>query len=468
MKFPLGAVARKLLRRAARSLIALLPREWRFALQRARVDCDPQPDARLTLKIADTQDELEACFCILHDAYVSGGFMSPDPSGLRVTAYHALPTTTTLCAKWDGRVVGTISMIREGVFGFPLQTAFNLAPLRARGGKIAEISALAVDPAFRQSGGKIVFPLMKFMCDYCLQYFDTRHLVIAVNPNKIEMYESLLFFERLQAEAVGGVVKNDLVANGAPAVAAALDLVKGQRRFEQAYGGQHPRKNLHRYFFKSRLTNIVAPQRPFFTTNDPVLTPAMMDYFFNRRTQVFAGLDDRQRALLRSIYDHAAYAGVVPAPALTAGPGLALRAHQRFSIRCPARLVLALDGARSVHVLQVIELSLHGFQAECALPLPEGSSGRVEIDLGRQQTTRVMTIVVRRTLGRGVAHCGFMVAEPDAAWRRCVAALQSGRTHADLLDTPADEGVDPANQAGFRRPRRPQDATIRSRVISVS
>ena len=67
----------------------------------------------LELKIAQTPQELQECFRLLHDAYVGSGFMKPDPSGLRVTLYHALPTTTTLCAKWNGEVVGTISLIRE-------------------------------------------------------------------------------------------------------------------------------------------------------------------------------------------------------------------------------------------------------------------------------------------------------------------------------------------------------------------
>jgi hypothetical protein len=146
MKKSLSSVARKLVHQTVRAALALLPRALRFAVYRAMVDCDPQPDPRLTLKIADTQDELEACFGLLHDAYVSAGFMVPQPSGLRVTIYHALPTTTTLCAKWDGQVVGTISMIREGVFGFPLQSVFNLSGLRSRSGNIAEISALAIAP----------------------------------------------------------------------------------------------------------------------------------------------------------------------------------------------------------------------------------------------------------------------------------------------------------------------------------
>ena len=448
MKRSLASTARKFLHQASRAALALLPRDWRFSLFREMIDCDPRPDPRLELKIADTQDELEACFRILHDSYVAAGFMRPHPSGMRVTAYHALPTTTTLCAKWDGRVVGTITMIREGVFGFPMQSAFNLSKLRSLSGRIAEISALAIDPAFRKTGGKILFPLMKFMYGYCKDYFDTRHIVIAVNPNKIEMYESLLFFERLQAKAV----TNYDFANGAPAVAATLDLAEAPTRFEQVYGHKRLQKNLAHYFVKSRLPNIVVPQRRFFTTNDPVLTPAMMDYFFNHRTQVFAGLDDRKRRLLGSIYDHATYADVLPAPSGSAVPGHPLREHQRFSIRCPARLQVASYGARLAFSLTVIELSLYGFQAECAVPLPEGTFGQVEVELGEHEMAHLQATAVRRIEVLGVQYYGFRVAEPDAAWRRCVAALHSGLTHADLtLVSPQPAGG--RDRRGGRVPR---------------
>ncbi len=429
MKKTLRSVARKLVHQTVRAALALLPRALRFAVYRAMVDCDPQPDPRLTLKIADTQDELEACFGLLHDAYVSAGFMVPQPSGLRVTIYHALPTTTTLCAKWDGQVVGTISMIREGVFGFPLQSVFNLSGLRSRSGNIAEISALAIAPTFRKTGGKILFPLMKFMNEYGLEYFDTRHIVIAVNPSKIEMYESLLFFERLQAAAID----NYDFANGAPAVGASLDLVEAAKVFKRVYGHKPARKNLWRYFTQHRLPNIQTPPRRFFTTNDPVLTPKMMDYFFNQRSDVFATLDDRKRLLLRSIYDHQAYDAVLPLPLQDARIVLPLRQHQRFSIRCPARLVVSSYGSGLRYFLQVIEMSLHGFQAECATLLPEGLWGRVEIHLGVNESACVQARPVRRQQISGAVCYSFEVPDPDPAWRRCVQALQSGYTRDDLV-----------------------------------
>ena len=232
--------AKRFLHRTLRKVFSFFPRAVRFAVYRSFVDCDPNPDKRLVLKIAETKEELEACFKLLHDAYVGSGFMRPHPSGMRVTIYHALPTTTTLCAKFDNEVVGTISLIRESVFGFPLQSIFDLHAIREKKGRIAEVSALAVHPKFRRTGGFILFPLMKFMYEYSTNFFDTRHLVIAVNPNQIEMYESLLFFERLTENLVE---KYDFV-NGAPAVGASLDLDLAPEILKQVYGKKPRRKNL--------------------------------------------------------------------------------------------------------------------------------------------------------------------------------------------------------------------------------
>jgi len=435
MTRPLQNTLRKRIHQAVRSAVALLPRDWRFALMRSMIDCDPAPDPRLELKIADTREELEACFRILHDAYVASGFMRPDPSGLRVTIYHALPTTTTLCAKFDGEVVGTLSIIREGVFGFPLQTVFDLSPVRAKQGRIAEISALAVHPRFRQTGGAVLFPLMKFMYEYCTRYFDTRHLLIAVNPNKIELYESLLFFERLQAS----VVDNYDFANGAPAIGATLDLHNAPQRFHDAYGGRSERKNLHRYFVRTRLPNIRLPLRRYHTTNDPVMTPALLNYFFNLRTQTFSTLDERKRRLLRTIYPQQEYLDVLPA-LRTSVRASALRRHERHSIKCPAHLILT-DRPRPAEELEVIELSLHGFQAEARSPLPLGAKGRVVVQLGAALQSCIDAVVVRRVSNEQGLLYAFRVDEPDEAWRECVTLLRESLTHYELSRPMGEEGL---------------------------
>lgn len=413
-------------RRLLKSAFSLLPQDARSGLYRNLVKCDASPDPRLQLRVADNRDDLEACFRLLHDAYVASGFMKPHPSGLRVTPWHALPTTTTLAAYWDGRVVGTLSLIREGVFGFPLQSAFDLSGVRSAGGQIAEASALAVHPRFRRAGGAILFPLMKFMYEYCTRFFDTRHLVIAVNPAHIEMYESLLLFRRMQAS----VIENYDFVNGAPAVGATLDLGMAPERYASVYGKRAPGKNLHHYFVELDLANITWPDRHYYTTNDPVMTPDLLDYFFNRRTQVMATLDPRQRALLHSIYPGSDYAAVLPPLAGDDAPAQPLRRHPRYSIKCPG----TLDVAGAEHPVTIFEMSLHGFQARGAGPLPDGVRADLQAHLGEGLESRISAVQVHCKVSEDGEHHyhGFFLESPDEAWIRCANALEQGRTFAEL------------------------------------
>ncbi len=397
----------------------------RFALIRRLIDCESDPDPRLTFEIAASRDDLEACFRILHDAYVASGYMLPSPSGLRVTRWHALPTTTTLCAKFDGRVVGTISIVREGVFGFPLQSAFDLSAVRARGGQIAEISALAIDPAFRQTGGQVLFPLMKFMYTYCRERFDTRHLVIAVNPSTIELYEALLFFERLQQSPVDRYA----FANGAPAIGATLDLAQAKERFTEAYGQRPRRRNLHHFFFEAQIPGIRMPPRTLHLTNDPVLTPSLLDYFFNRRTDVFAQLDTRQRLLLHSVYGEAAFADVLPPVDGWTLDQVRLRKHPRFTFRCPATIWAPDTGSMP---LTIVDCSLEGCRAETASPLPVGTVGDIDVELGPGVHSSMRATVMRNQEASDATHIGLHLPHPDSTWRAFVQAMDSSITVADL------------------------------------
>jgi len=392
------------------------------------IDVEPHPDERLVLKIADTKEELEACFRLLHDAYVAAGYMKPDPSGMRATIYHALPTTTTLCAKFDGKVVGTLSLIRDSTFGFPLQSAFDLHEIRARGGRIAEGSALAVHPDFRKTSGAIMFPLMKFMYDYCQYYFDTSNLVIAVNPDRIEMYESLLCFERLeQAE-----VDNYDFANGAPAVGACVNMRTASAKVKATYGNRTRRKNLYTYFMRSRLKNIVMPSRRYFTTNDPVMTPELLDYFFNRCTNAFDKLGQHQRRLLHAIYNNEDYAKVLPPLEEAQDSQIGQRKHLRYSLICPAEFLYPDHGKTATSRLRVVELSETGFFAYTKQELPERVWGEAIVQLGTNEKSAVRAMVTRSKHNGEGGMYGFKLDEPDLAWRKFVGALQSGTTHDDL------------------------------------
>jgi len=421
------SLTRKWVHQSVRRLISWLPRSQRFKVFRSFADCDPAPTPRLILKIAETKEELEACFSVLHDAYVDSGFMKPDPSGMRVTIYHALPTTTTLCAKYDDQVVGTISLIRESELGVPLQQIFDLTAVREKEGNIAEVSALAVHRKFRRTGGSILFPLMKFMYEYCTTFFDTRHLVIAVNPSHIEMYESLLFFRRLTANMVE---RYDFV-NGAPAIGATLDLKEALEVFRKHYSSKPTRRNLHAYFTQVKLPNIQFPTRRFFTTNDPVLTPQLLDYFFNVRTRTFENLSERKKALLHSIYDLPEYWSVLPRLPEHA-EGITLRQYQRFSVRCPAQLDVETPGGKQGVPIEVIEVSRYGFQARAQNALPLNTWCDTTIQLGHSDVSHVRSLALRENSNGSNGYYAFRLGEPDIHWGKFVSALQRSTTYSEL------------------------------------
>lgn len=422
--------ARRLVHQLTRKAVSWLPKSQRFRVFRSFADCNPSPSRRLVLKIAETRDELEECFSLLHDAYVESGFMKPDPSGMRVTIYHALPTTTTLCAKYDGQVVGTISLIRESALGVPLQKIFDLSNVREKEGQVAEVSALAVHRDFRKTGGSVLFPLMKFMYEYCTTFFDTRHLVIAVNPSHIELYESLLFFQRLSAN----VVENYDFVNGAPAVGATLDLKEAPEIFRKHYASKPLRRNLYAYFMQVKLPNIEFPNRRFHTTNDPVLTPDLIDYFFNVRTNTFRNLSARKKLLLHTIYDLPEYRQVLPE--LSSGAdAIPIRRHERFSVKCPAKLVVhSAEGEQEIPI-EVIEVSRYGFQARANKPLPLNIWFDTIVELGRSDISRVRALALRGHNSGAEGFYGFSLGEPDLLWRKFVSALYHSKTYADL-ETP--------------------------------
>jgi len=275
----------------------------------AMVSGQPKSRSRLTLKIADTKEELEGCFAVLHDTYVESGFMKPDPSGMRLSVHYALPTTTTLCAIYEGQVAGTVSLIRESLLGMPLQEAFDLTELRSKGGCIVEISALAISRMFRKNSGSILLALMKFVYDYSMAHINTRHLVIAVNPRHIRRYESLLLFRRLTES----VVESYDFANGAPAVGATLDLQELPTELPVRSYAQWLHNKLHVCLTRCENPDHHVSEQRYSSSDHQRMTPELLDYFFNIRTRIFATLNAFEKALLHSIYERPEYKVVLPA-----------------------------------------------------------------------------------------------------------------------------------------------------------
>ncbi len=342
---------------------------------------------KFVFKLAQTREELEACFRLLHDEYVHAGFMKPDPSGMRVTLHHALPTTSTLMCRHGERVVGTVSLIRESGLDFPMQRIFDLDEVILReGGSVAEVSALAISRRFHVAKDRIMMPLLKFLYEYAEYRFNTRHLVIAAHPQHIGFYENILCFRRLSCPPVAHY---DFV-NGAPAIGAHLDLDKAKECFFRKYANAPLEKNLYHYFTVAALPNGQFPHQRFNTTTDPVMTPELLDYFFNQKTKIFSALGAKEIRLLHAIYNLPKYQNCLP-PLLESmlSENERNRSYLRFSVKCPASLRISQTGDVLDHcgdsddiALSVYECSEKVFCAHADRPLTVGLSGEADVELG--------------------------------------------------------------------------------------
>jgi ribosomal protein S18 acetylase RimI-like enzyme len=377
--------------RLAADAMGLLPKSVRTAIYARRLHLDQPLSKKFVFKLAQTREELEACFHLLHDTYVEAGWMAPDPSGLRVTLFHALPTTSTLMCRYGNRIVGTVSLIRKSKLGFPMQSAFDLGEVRRENGNIAEVSALAIDPSFRSLGYRMLMSMLKFLYEYAEYRFDTRHLVAAVPPNQIGFYEDVLCFRRMEQR-----VAHYAFVNGAPAVGAHLDLVLAKDAFRDKYAHLPPAQNLYHFFVTASQPNSQFPHQRFHTTSDPVMTPELIDYFFNQRTQVFAALKPREVLLLHAIYDQPEYKSFLPPiPEDAPREQLKGRVHRRFSVKCPGQLHYSQQGLVRAADLTVYECSESVFCARIDRPLSVGVVGEVDVDLGEKERCTLQVEVAR-------------------------------------------------------------------------
>jgi hypothetical protein len=163
-----------------------------------------------------------------------------------------------------------------------------------------------------------------------------------------------------------------------------------------------------------------------------VLTPELIDYFFNERTQVFANLSDRKKALLHLIYDLPDYIKVLP-PLPEQLRDLKVRRHQRFSVKCPARLQYPENSLEHNPVaVEVREVSRYGFQARSHVAIQPGIWFSAIIRLGKDEVSRLQVQAVPDSERKGEGLFGFRIGEPDLIWRKFVTALYRGQTHSDL------------------------------------
>lgn len=153
---------------------------------------------------------------LVHDVYVARGLRDPASGPRALGASHAV----VFVARVDGAVGATLSLLRDSTRGLPADALYRaeLEALRAAGRRVAEVSALAVDPRWRGAALSLVRPLVQLIGVYARDIEGVDELCIAVHPRHAPFYEGQFGFARFGAEKPYAAVA------GAPAVGLRLDL----------------------------------------------------------------------------------------------------------------------------------------------------------------------------------------------------------------------------------------------------
>ncbi len=182
---------------------------------------------RLTLKWAETFQERQEAFSLVHDEYLRQGYIPcPTRSGMIYRLHHLLPTSLTLLLKDRDTTVGTLTIVRDmDLFGLPMDKVYGeeLKTRRRQGRRLAELSALAVRRSYCLQS--LFMLLVRAAYGYALKMRVT-DFCIMVNPRHADFYRSIFLFEDL------GPVRPYPFVN-APAVALRADLVTFPERIQK-------------------------------------------------------------------------------------------------------------------------------------------------------------------------------------------------------------------------------------------
>jgi hypothetical protein len=203
--------------------------------------------AEIAIKVASTREERQAAFRLAYNSYVRAGLCNECREGLRITPYQLLSTTDIIVAELRGEVISTLSLVRDGELGLPLEAVYpgEVQQRRAAGLRLAEVSCLAD----RRRDIVRFFPLFCELARLTIQMCEHEgidQLLVAVHPRHARMYRRAMGFKQV------GDDRDYPAVNGNPAVMLSLDLAAAKAEYALAW----------KAFVGDRLAEDVVASRP--------------------------------------------------------------------------------------------------------------------------------------------------------------------------------------------------------------
>lgn len=145
------------------------------------------------IRRAVSAEELAAAYRLVHDAFVEKGYITPQPSGLRLRVTEALPQTATFIAVAGGKVVGVQGIaVDTDELGLPSDGVFRqeIDALRIGGRRVCEATNQAVAVDYRKTA--VPTEMMRCMFAHALS-IGCDELITTVSPGHARFFELLGF-----------------------------------------------------------------------------------------------------------------------------------------------------------------------------------------------------------------------------------------------------------------------------------
>jgi hypothetical protein len=179
----------------------------------------------IEIKVASTREERLGAFRLAYNSYLRAGLCRPCELRVRITPFQLVPSTDIVIAELRGEIISTLSLVRDGELGLPMESVYGreVQQRRHQGVRLAEVSCLAD----RRLGTARFFGLFCELARVIVQMADRDgidHLLIAVHPRHARMYSRAMAFAKF------GDSRGYPAVNGNPAVALCLDLGDAKKR----------------------------------------------------------------------------------------------------------------------------------------------------------------------------------------------------------------------------------------------
>lgn len=345
----------------------------------------------VTIQLARTRSEFESAFRLLQRSRENYGLDRHEPEKIWLLKHHALPSTNTIIALHEGKIVGAICLFGESPFQLPMESHLDLHAFRENlEGRLAELSLPGFCADYAENAD-LRFALYHFAMCFGASYCHYDGFVTEAPLTWAKEFAQRFHYEKIYEP-----------------------MEERQILFLNARAGFDFRTQISRgYPAEYRF-----PEKKFFLVAHQSMPANVVNFLFNKRTKLFNTLNDFELRVLKNIYDYGDYANVLPSRPLVM-PEKKTPRYPRFPMNCEGFLVNE-QGERE-HVL-VLDVSREGLKIRVPLALEKGASYVLTLFVGvNKRTELIATIVWTDELAE---MAGLEIKSYDQSWTQLIEYLE--------------------------------------------